>query len=303
MLTDTHAHLFFSKPVLHNPDLSDQFSFENDLEEVLKKSKEAGITQIVNVGVDANTSKIALEQLAAPIFERSRITFYSSIGIHPEEAFRFAPLTQGHGLNLTEEVIKLEEIYRSNPEKVVAVGEVGLDFAYFTRVGYLPEDLTVDQAKDLQRQLFIAQIELAKKLNLPLLIHVRDDRSENPENSVCWNEAIDLSKTHFGIYHCYSGMRETTQKILTETNFLISFAGNITYPRNEYLREAVRIVPLDRIVLETDCPFLPPQSIRGQRNEPNSVKEIAQLIAEIKDITIEKVARETTENFLRLIQS
>jgi len=203
---------------------------------------------------------------------------------------------------MQQEVAKLEEIYHSSPEKVVAVGEVGLDFAYFTRERYLPDNLTADQAKDLQRELFKAQINLAKKLNLPLLIHVRDDRSENPSNSVCWNEAIDLSKHHFGIYHCYSGMPETTQKILKETNFLISFAGNFTYKKNEYLREAAKIVPLERIVLETDCPFLPPQSIRGQRNEPSLVREVAQLVAEIKGLSLEKIAKQTTTTFFQLIQ-
>jgi TatD DNase family protein len=296
MLTDTHAHLFFNEEISHNP----QFSFEDDLAEVLNRAKEAGVSQIVNVGVDVGTSKTALEQLSTPIFKDTGISFYSSVGIHPEEAINYSDKGQDTRNKKQKDTLALEEIYQSNPDKVVAVGEVGLDFAYFTREGYLPEGLTVGQAKDLQRQLFMAQIELAKKLNLPLLIHVRDDRSQNPENTECWDEAVELAKDHFGIFHCYSGMQNTTSKILN-TKFLISFAGNLTYPKNEYLREAAKVVPLDRIVLETDCPFLPPQSIRGKRNEPGLVKEIAQLIADIKGLTLEEVAKQTSKNFTSLI--
>lgn len=298
MLTDTHAHLFFDDEFSENP----QFSFENDLEEVLKRATESEVSQILNVGVNVESSQLALDQIQSSLFTQSPITFYSSIGIHPEEAIKYSNEGEGKSRKLALDIQTLEKIYRSNPEKVVAVGEVGLDFAYFTREGYLPEGMTVDQAKDLQRKLFLSQINLAKKLNLPLLIHVRDDRSENPGNIECWNEAIDLSKDHHGIYHCYSGMGQVAQRILNETSFLISFAGNLTYPKNEYLREAAKIVMLDRMVLETDCPFLPPQSIRGKRNEPFSVREVVQLIADIKGLEMEEVAKATTSNFLKLIK-
>jgi TatD DNase family protein len=290
MLTDTHAHLYFNKEISHH----DLFNFEDDLEEVLKRSEVSGVSQIVNVGVDVKTSQMALDQLSTPIFKNSNITFYSSIGIHPEAAINYSNRMQ-------KDLQTLEKIYQQNPDKVIAVGEVGLDFAYFTREGYLPSEMTVEQAKDLQRNLFKAQIDLAKKLNLPLLIHVRDDRSKNPENTKCWDEAVDMAKDHFGIFHCYSGMQNITYKIL-DTNFLISFAGNLTYKNNEYLREAVKIIPLERIVLETDCPFLPPQSIRGKRNEPSSVKEVAGIIAEIKGLSLDEVSKKTSENFLALLK-
>ena len=153
----------------------------------------------------------------------------------------------------------------------------------------------------LQRMLFKAQIDLARKLNLPLLIHCRDDRGRNPENSECWDEVLEMTATDYGILHCYSGLLSTTKKAL-DSKFLFSFAGNLTYPKNTYLQEAVKITPLDRIVLETDCPFLPPQSIRGQRNEPSSVREIAEVVAKIKGVPLEEVVRVTTNNAVRVFK-
>jgi TatD DNase family protein len=282
MLTDTHAHLFWE-------------DFKEDFDQVINKCLDAGVNQIVNVGVDVALSKTATELSA----NNPQMTFYSSVAIHPEEAIKYIALDAES--KIQSDMQALEEIYLSNPEKVIAIGECGLDYAYFIREGYLPEGVSIDQAQDLQEKLFIAQINLAKKLKLPLLIHVRDDRSKNPDNTECWDRAIDLSKDHFGVYHCYSGKENTTKRILTETNFLFSFAGNITYKNNDYLREALRVVPLERIVLETDCPFLPPQSIRGQRNDPSSVKEIAQLVADLKETSFQEVAAQTTQNFKGLL--
>lgn len=291
MLVDSHAHIFWD-------------SYKDDLDQVLSRCIENGVTTIVNVGVDVSLSQKALDQ--AQTLNKSfsteaekYITFYSSIAIHPEEAIKY--IGKSPESRIKEDISKLENIYRQNSEKVIAVGECGLDYDYFSREGYLPENISIEQAKELQRQLFQAQINLAKKLNLPLLLHVRDNRSENPENSECWDEAIEMTKDHFGILHCYSGLMPTTKKAL-ESNFLVSFAGNLTYKKNEYLREAVKFLPLEKIVLETDCPFLAPQSIRGQRNEPSSVREIAQLIAELKQISYEEVATQTTQNFFNLIK-
>lgn len=150
--------------------------------------------------------------------------------------------------------------------------------------------------KDLQRKLFQAQIDLAKKLNLPLVVHCRDDRSKDPQNSETWDEVLNMVGEHPTILHCYSGLLHTTNYLLRTTNLFISFAANITYPKNEYLREAAKIIPLNKILLETDSPFLAPQSKRGQRNEPSAVKEIAELIADLKGISVEEVADQTTQN-------
>lgn len=266
MLIDTHAHLFWD-------------SYKNDLDQVIQRSVDAGISTIINVGVDVKLSRKAEQQT---IQRSNNLTIYSSIGIHPHEAHKYSD-----NQKLAEDIAALEKIYHENPEKVIGVGECGLDYLF-------------DSSKQLQHKLFKAQIDLAKKLNLPLLIHCRDDRSVNFQNTECWDEVIKLTKDYKGIYHCYSGLLPTTSYILKTTNFLVSFAGNLTYPKNDYLKEAVKILPLERIVLETDCPFLPPQSIRGKRNEPSSVREIAQCIAEIKNEPLEKVAEITTQNVKRL---
>lgn len=274
-LIDTHSHMFW--------DL-----YKEDFEDVIQKAVDAGVTTLVNVGVDVEISKKALELTTS----NPEMKFFSSIGIHPHEAYKYKDDSV-----LEKDIQALEEIYRSNPGKVIGVGECGLDSLFNSK--YAPNGETLEELMDLQRKLFKAQIELAKKLDLPLLIHCRDDRGKNPENTECWDEALEMMRDHYGILHCYSGLMSTTKKAL-DSKFLFSFAGNLTYPKNEYLREAVKIIPLERIVLETDCPFLPPQSIRGQRNEPASVREIAELIAEIKGVKLDVVRNQTGANFNEL---
>ncbi len=276
MFVDTHAHLYWE-------------SFEEDFDEVLKRTWDAGVTTVINVGVDVEKSKEAAQVLKklAP----SGVEGYSTIGIHPHEALKYADNTDE---SIHKDMEKLEEIYKSNPKKVVAVGECGLDFLFESNPDWIPNSLSVDEVKNLQRKLFQAQIDLAKKLNLPLVVHCRDDRSKNPDNSECWEEVIEMTKDHFGIYHCYSGLPLITRRL--PSAFLISFAATITYPKNEYLREAVKVLPLEKIVLETDSPFLPSQSKRGQRNEPQTILEIAQQIAQLKGVSFEEVAAQTTQN-------
>lgn len=261
MLTDTHAHLYWE-------------DFKEDFDQMLQRSKAAGVTTLINVGVDVKLSKKALDQVRKTNWP-SGMNVYSTIGIHPHESSTFSP----------DQINTLEEIYNQDPKKVVAVGECGLDYVEIT-----------DEEKNLQRKLFQAQIDLAKKLNLPLIVHCRDDRSKNPNNSEGWDEVLKMLGNSLAILHCYSGLPHTTNSILHSANLSISFAATITYPKNQYLREAAKILPLDRIVLETDCPFLPPQSKRGQRNEPSSVLEIAKLIAELKGVSLEEVTHQTGEN-------
>ena len=269
-LTDTHAHLYW-------PD------FQKDFDEILQRAKDAGVTNLINVGVDVEKSKEALRQAQGKLSNVSGLTIYSSIGIHPEEAPKYNSDESIH-----KDMAELEQIYLSDPSKVSAAGECGLD--------YSPQWVPTPQAKQLQRKLFQAQIDLAKKLHLPLLVHCRDDRSQNPANSEAWDEVLEMVGNHPTILHCYSGLSKTTQKVLKNPNLIVSFASTLTYPANDYLREAAKILPLDRIVLETDCPFLPPQSKRGTRNEPANVVEVAQTIADIKGISLEEVANQTTKN-------
>lgn len=267
MIIDTHAHLYWD-------------SFKEDYDEVIKRALDAGVTQVINIGVDIDTS------ITSAQMQNDQIKFYSSIGIHPHDAINYS-----NDISLSEDIKKLEQIYQSAPTKVVAVGECGLDFKEID-----------EQTKKLQRQLFQAQIDLAKKLNLPLIIHCRDDRSKNQENTEYWDEVIDLTKDHFGIYHCYSGLLPTTNYIIHNTNFLISFAGNITYPKNEYLREAAKLIPLERIVVETDCPFLPPQQFRGSRNEPAYITAALKTIAQVKNQPLEKVTEAICQNTQKILK-
>lgn len=273
MLIDTHTHLYWKE-------------YEQDLDRVIQRSLDAGVTTIINVGVDVELSKKALEQVQGKLANIQNFSAYSTIGIHPHESIKYS-----NAVSIHKDIVKLEQIYLSATSKVVAVGECGLDY-----VG------VAEQTKQLQRQLFQAQIDLAKKLSLPLIVHCRDDRSKNPQNTEAWDEVIDMTKDHFGIYHCYSGLPHTTSYILQSINFLVSFAGNLTYPKNDYLKEAVRTLPLEKIVLETDCPFLPPQSKRGQRNEPANVLAIAQFIADEKGISLKEIRIQTTENVKNLFK-
>lgn len=287
MIIDTHAHLFWE-------------SFKEDFDKVIDRALEAGITHLINVGVDVETSKKALGQIK--FLERSSqalIKAYSSIGIHPHEAVKYA---KDLG-KIDEDIKKLEEIYHQNPQKVIGVGECGLDFLFRSNDLHPDIILEPEQIKDLQKRLLKAQIDLAKKLNLPLLIHCRDDRSENPDNTECWDEVIKMTKEHFGIYHCYSGLAPTTSYLLQETKFYISFAGNLTYPKNEYLMEAAKKIPLERIVVETDCPFLPPQNYRGQRNEPSFITEVIKTIAQAKNLPVEEIKQAIFENTKRVFRS
>lgn len=291
MLIDTHAHLYWD-------------SYKDDLDQVIQRAQDAGVSIIINVGVDIEKSKKALRQTQEELANIPGLNTYSTIGIHPHEALNYAQSGQmspdplrlvgdeaSRSTNILEDIALLERIYNNNPTKIVAVGECGLDYKEVD-----------EQTKQLQRQLFQAQIDLAKKLNLPLIVHCRDDRSQNPENSEAWDEVLDLVDNHPTILHCYSGLSQTTQKVLVMPNTVISFAGTITYPKNDYLREAVKLLPLEKIVLETDCPFLPPQSKRGQRNEPANVLAIAQLIAEEKGISLKEIRIQTTENVKKLLK-
>lgn len=268
-LVDTHAHLYWE-------------SYEQDFDEMIQRALDSGITSIINVGVDLEKSQVALDQVQNTKWPEG-LSVYSTIGIHPHEAVKYQTES------LQEDVEKLEQIYLSAPEKVIGVGECGLDYLEVN-----------EQTKELQKELFRSQIDLARKLNLPLIVHCRDDRSKNPENSECWDEVLEMVGDYQTILHCYSGLASTTEKVLKTPNLIVSFAANITYPKNEYLREAAKVLPLDRIILETDSPFLAPQSKRGQRNDPSAVLEIAQLIAELKGVSVEEIAAQTTENAKRV---
>lgn len=282
MLIDTHAHLYWE-------------SFQKDFNQVIQRSLDAGVTTIINAGVDVELSKVALKQVENELAKYEGLTSYCEIAIHPHEAVTYFSNVE----KINQDMEKLRQIYNSNPKKIVAIGECGLDYVFGANDLHPNASLSSEETKHLQKLLFQAQIELAKELNLPLVVHIRDDRSKNPNHIEAWDEVFEMVGNHPTVLHCYSGLEQTSKRAIKQTNIIVSLAGNITFPKNGYLREAVKLLPLEKTILETDAPFLSPQSKRGQRNEPANVKEIAEMVAEIKNIPFDQIANQTSENAKR----
>lgn len=245
MLSDTHCHLDFPE-------------FNLDREEVIQRAKNQGIVYIVNIGSSLRGSQESVELAQEYDF------VYATCGIHPHEA-------DGFDTEIREELAQL-----ARKDKVVAIGETGLD--YFKNYS---------QAEN-QKALFVSLIKLAKDLNLPLVIH---NRQAETDTLKILKESMPLK----AVVHCFSG-NENFLKECLQLGFFISFTCNITYKKAMALRSLVKITPLDRLLLETDAPFLPPEGFRGKRNEPQFVKNLAQEIAGIKEISFEEIARATTDN-------
>ncbi|MHC4182091.1 MAG: YchF/TatD family DNA exonuclease [Planctomycetota bacterium] len=246
MIVDTHAHLDF-------PD------FQNDVDEVIKRAEEIGIEYLINVGVNVESSIKSVE--LAKRYNR----IYASVAIHPHDASNVSK----------EDWLQLEAL--SGQNKVVAIGETGLDY-YRNR-----------SKKDDQKRLFRQHIELAKKKDLPVIIHNRDASSDCLEIVRSYNGKIK------GVIHCFSGSKEVAKEFM-ELGFYISFAGPVTFPNANSLREVVKSVPVERLLLETDCPFLAPQPKRGERNEPSYLKYTIPVFAELHKLSVEDIKRITTHN-------
>lgn len=246
-LFDTHAHLDFPR-------------FDKDRDEVIKRAQNKGVKTIVNIGSNMTTSRNSVE------LSRRYENIYSAIGIHPHDADTF-------NLNASKKLNKL-----ADNDKVVAIGEIGLDFHYD------------NSPREKQKQSFRAQLRLAKKLDLPVVIHTRDADKETL-NILKDEKAKDIG----GIMHCFASDKKMAKEIL-DLGFYIAFGGLITFKNLRDLREVVKEVPKDRLLIETDSPYLTPEPHRGKRNEPAYVKFVAEKIAEIKGISVEEVAKVTTEN-------
>lgn len=257
-MVDTHCHLNLK-------------GYENDLEEVIKKAKKAGVNKIINIGTSTETSRKAIE------LSKKYEGLYASVGIHPHHADK---LEDGW-----EKI--LEELAKK--EKVVSIGETGMDYFRYKSNGVTNHYI--------QEELFVKQIEIANRLNLPLQIHNRQ-AGEDILNIIYKHKSLLLDTP--GVFHCFSGNLEFLKKVLA-LNFYIGFDGNITYKgiaRGETtsLSELIKETPLDRIITETDAPFLTPIPHRGSRNEPSYVILVASFIAQIKGIPKDKVIEKTTEN-------
>lgn len=266
MSIDIHAHLNFEH-------------YNQDRDEVIRRAFESGVEKIINVGADGESSESSVE--LAEKYE----AIYATVGIHPHE---FNDL-KNNGKKLEDQLNELRNLAKN--KKVVAIGEIGLD--YFSRT----ENPVTEEQRENQKEGFSAQLELARELNLPVIIHCReayDDVYHILNSSVAGKHSLNF------VLHCYGGSVGMTDKFLKLGAFF-SFAGNITFakPGSELL-EVIRILPLDKIMIETDCPFLAPVPRRGERNEPAFLKHIAEKLAEIKDIQAEEAINITTQNARKL---
>ncbi|NMB42408.1 MAG: TatD family hydrolase [Firmicutes bacterium] len=239
-------------------------NFNRDRKKVIQRAMDRGLKLIINIGIDLFTS-----QRSISLAEKYPL-IYTSVGIHPHNAAKVPP----------DYLQKLEEM--THHPKVVALGEMGLDF-YRDR-----------SPRPVQREVFRQQLRLAKKVNKPIIIHDRDAHKEIVK--ILEEEGLPDSK---GVIHCFSGDLDLAKKCL-EMGFYISIAGPVTYAKNHKLREVAAAVPLKRLLIETDAPFLPPVPLRGKRNEPAYVTYVAEKVAALKYISTEDLGRICLENTQRL---
>jgi TatD DNase family protein len=255
MFVDSHAHI-------------DGPEFDADRDAIIDRAREAGITTILNVGTGDPHSGVFERAVA---LGRNQPSIYTAIGTHPHDARFYDDATEQNTKNLIE-----------SGERVVAWGEIGLDFHYD------------NSPRDVQLDVFKRQLRAARECNVPVIIHTREAETET----------IDILQTEYagakrrGVFHCFSGSKDLARKAL-DLGFMISFSGIVTFRKAEELRDVAREVPLDRLLIETDCPFLAPVPYRGKRNEPAYVVEVARCLAELRGLSIEEIAKLTTKNFAR----
>jgi TatD DNase family protein len=251
MLFDTHVHL-------------NDKQFSDDLQDVIKRTKAAGVENVVVVGFDRPTISRAIELVEEYDF------MYAAVGWHPVDA-----------IDLTEDDLQWIEELSRHP-KVVAIGEMGLDYHW-------------DKSpKEIQKEVFRKQIRLAKKVKLPIIIHNREATADIME-ILKEENAAEVG----GIMHCFSGSAETAKECIN-MNFYISLGGPVTFKNAKKPKEVAEQIPLDRLLIETDCPYLAPHPFRGKRNEPAYVELVAEQIAELKGLSKEEVAAATTANAKKL---
>lgn len=254
MYIDSHCHI-------------DGEAFDVDRDEVVERARQAGVEAMLVVGTgNPHDGEIAKAVETARKYEN----VFASVGVHPHDAKLYDDKAEEILIGLVE-----------SSEKVIAWGEIGLDYYY------------EHSPRDVQREVFIRQIRTAKELNLPIIIHSRDADDETVEilRAECSYENFK------GIMHCFGGTAEMA-KDLMDIGFMISFAGNVTFKKADNLRDAARVVPLEKLLIETDCPFLTPIPFRGKRNEPMYVAETAKFLAEFYGIELATLANQTTRNFL-----
>ena len=265
MFIDSHAHLEGKR-------------YDADRDEVLARAKQNGIEAYLAIGNGDGPDtadcgiKLAEHHDGKPEYPR----IWASVGVHPHEA------------SLANEASDAQLLQWARHPKVIAWGEIGLDYFY----DHSP--------REIQKAVLRRQMELARTAKLPIIIHCRP--SDNSENA--WDDCLNMIADHWtpsslgGILHCFTGSVDHARRAL-DMGFMISFAGNVTFPKAQSIRDAAQIVPLDRMLIETDSPYLAPIPHRGQRNEPAFVKEVARQIGELRNLSTEEVGTQTAHNFYK----
>jgi TatD DNase family protein len=262
-MIDTHCHL-------------EMDDFNEDREDVIKRAKEAGIEAIITIGSDLESNIKGLE------LSKKYDFIYSSVGIHPHDAKDF---TDDIFDQIKEWATPLHPPLAKGgikEGKVVAIGEIGLDYHYD------------NSPREIQRQVFMKQLQLAKKVNLPAIIHSREAKKDTLE-------IIKESGINKGVLHCFSGDIDMAERAMA-MGFYISIAGPVTFKNANRPREIAKAIPDDYLLIETDAPYLAPEPFRGKRNEPAYVVNTARVIAELRGVIIEDIARITTLNAKRLFK-
>ena len=239
--------------------------FDEIREQIIEDTYKSGVTKFICAGYDVQSSKKAIE------ISQKHEFIYSICGISPNDI----PQSEEE---LWKTIDEISKIVQQN-KKIVAIGEIGLDY-YWNK-----------ENKELQKKAFIKQIELANKLELPIVIHSRDASVDT----------IDIIKNNRGIFHCCQLNQEMVKQAIN-LGYYISFAGPITFKNSKNAKEVVDLVPMDKILIETDSPYLSPEPNRGKRNDSRNVKYVAEKIAEFKNMSLEEIARITYENAMKIFE-
>ena len=270
MLIDSHCHL-------------DGPKFDTDREAVLERARQAGVEAVVAIGNGSGPAEVDCAIKLAKQFGPADAKFpkvFATIGVHPHEA----------QLATKADFERMQQLARG--ERVIAWGEIGLDYFY----DHSP--------RDVQREVFITQMALAIAAKLPIVIHCRPS---NADPNDAWDDCLDLVRRRFvpnglgGVLHCFTGEWKHAKAAL-DFGFMISFAGNVTFPKAQNIRDVARQAPLERILIETDSPYLAPIPHRGKRNEPAFVAETARYLAELRGMSAEDFGQQTSENFYRFFR-
>ena len=269
MLVDTHAHL----------------DFTNDQEGWCQRAKEVEVNKIICVGTSVEASRKCVE--ISEKYSSDDLQIYATVGIHAQDG----KSDVGKFGSLEKCTLQLKQTALSS-EKVIGVGECGFDVKFTTD----RKQLTTDKEIEFQKGLFEAQIKLANELELPLIVHCRNAWDSTFE--ILSNVSGQLSNVP-GVFHSWTGDWEAAKRVL-EMGFYISFSGIVTFKNAPKVQEVAKKMPIDRMLLETDSPFLTPHPLRGSKNEPKNVKITASFIAQLRNVPVDQLASVTSKNVGRL---